>query len=90
MLGAICVAPVILARAGVLAGRRATVFPSERSVLLARKALPQKQDVVIDGKVVTASGPAHAASFGQALVQLLALQRARPTPVPFQAPPPRH
>lgn len=90
VLGAICIAPAILARAGVLAGRRATVFPSERAVLQARKALPQRQDVVIDGKVVTASGPAHATAFGQALVQALALQRPRPPPVPFAAAPPRH
>lgn len=87
VLGAICVAPVILAAAGVLAGRRVTVFPSERDTLLARKALPQRQDVVIDGKVVTASGPKHAAAFGKALVEVLALQRGRPTPLPFQVSP---
>lgn len=89
VLGAICVAPAILAKAGVLAGRKATVFPTERETLLARKALPQRQDVVIDGKVVTASGPRHAAAFGKALIEVLALQRGRPTPLPFQPSPRR-
>lgn len=89
VLGAICVAPAILARAGVLAGRRATVFPSERAVLQAHRALPQRQDVVVDGEIVTASGPAQAAAFGRALVQVLALHRTQPTAAPFAPSPPR-
>ncbi len=89
VLGAICIAPAILARAGVLAGRRATVYPSERAVLQAHRALPQRQDVVIDGRIVTASGPAHAAAFGRALVQVLALHRTQPTTPPLAPPPSR-
>ncbi|MDP1827682.1 MAG: DJ-1/PfpI family protein [Archangium sp.] len=89
LLGAICVAPVILARAGVLVGRRATVFPSEAGSLTARHALLQHQDVVVDGKLVTASGPAHARAFGAALVQVLTLLTGRPQPVRREAPRPR-
>lgn len=78
VLGAICVAPVILARAGVLSGRRATAFPPDLEALSARHALAQQQDVVVDGKLVTASGPSHARAFGAALVQVLTLLRGRP------------
>lgn len=78
MLGAICLAPVILARAGVLVGKRATAFQTELDSLTARHALARQQEVVIDGKLVTASGPAHARAFGAALVQVLTLQRGRP------------
>jgi protease I len=78
LVGAICIAPVILARAGVLIGRRAAVFPAEREALLSRKALPVKEDVVVDGKVVTASGPRYAEAFGAALVEVLSMQRPRP------------
>lgn len=80
LVGAICIAPVILARAGILVGRKAAVFPGERDAMLARHAMPVKQDVVVDGKVVTASGPRYATAFGEAVVTVLALQRARPAP----------
>lgn len=80
VLGAICIAPVILARAGVLVGRRVTVFPTEADAIAAKHALPQHQDLVIDGKLVTASGPKHARAFGAALVEVLMLQRGRPQP----------
>jgi protease I len=80
LVGAICIAPVILGRAGILVGRKAAVFPGEREAMLARHAMPVSQDVVVDGKVVTASGPRYATAFGEALVTVLALQRARPAP----------
>lgn len=86
LLGAICVAPVILARAGVLVGRRATVFPSEVDSLTTKHALLQHQDVVVDGKLVTAKGPANSKAFGAALVQVLTLQTGRPQPVRPLAP----
>lgn len=82
VLGAICLAPVILARAGVLVGKRATAFPSELESLRARHALARHQEVVIDGKLVTASSAAHAKAFGAALVQVLTLQRGRPQAAP--------
>ncbi len=81
VLGAICLAPVILARAGVLVGRRATALASELESLIARHALARDQEVVIDGKLVTASGSHYARAFGAALVQVLMLQRGRPQPV---------
>lgn len=67
VLGAICIAPVTLANAGVLKDKRATVFPSEVSKLRAKGAKYSGKDLEIDSKIITASGPAVAAKFGEAV-----------------------
>jgi protease I len=69
-VGAICLSGVVLARAGVLRGRRATVYPTGRAVLeLKRAGATYVGDpVVVDGTIVTASGPEAAAAFGAALL----------------------
>jgi len=71
VLGAICIAPATLANAGVLKGKRATSFPSEQGRLAAKGAQLVKQNVVVDGKLVTAVGPQAARDFAEALVRLL-------------------
>lgn len=71
VLAAICIAPVTLANAGVLKGKKATVFPSLQSQLAARGALVVSQDVVQDGKLLTASGPKAAREFALALAKML-------------------
>lgn len=76
VLGAICIAPAILAKAGVLQGKKATVWtsPLDKStakILKDNGANYQEQDVVVDGKIVTADGPAAAKKFGQAIAKLL-------------------
>lgn len=72
-VAAICLSGAVLARAGVLAGRRATVYPAPRAVLeLKRGGATYVDDpVVADGILLTASGPEAAPAFGAALVQLL-------------------
>jgi protease I len=72
-VGAICLAPPVLARAGLLAGRRATTFPSDRAIVELKRggATYVEQAVVLDGTVVTARGPEAAAAFGEALITLL-------------------
>jgi len=72
-VGAICLSPPVLARAGLLAGKRATTFPSDRALLeLKRGGATYVQDaVVLDGTIVTASGPEAAAAFGETLAGLL-------------------
>jgi len=79
VLAAICIAPAILAQAGLLEGKKATVWSSlqDQSFIQQLKdggAEYQKQDMVVDGKLVTANGPAAAADFGRAIAQLLAQQ----------------
>ena len=68
---AICLAPMILANAGVLEGREATVAATEREEIEALGAHYQHPGVVTDGNVLTASEPREARAFGRQLVQML-------------------
>lgn len=69
--GAICIAPVTLAKAGVLQGVRATVFPDGIPELQKAGATYEELPVVVDGKVITGNGPTAAQEFGECLLQLL-------------------
>ncbi|MHB1016943.1 MAG: DJ-1/PfpI family protein [Coriobacteriia bacterium] len=73
VLAAICIAPSILAHAGLLEGVRATAFPSQRGDLMAHGAIWSDGPVEVDGQVVTANGPDAAADFGLAIANLLRL-----------------
>ncbi len=68
---AICIAPVILANAGLLKGKGATVFGSVRGELAAKGAILLDDDVVTEGRLITADGPAAATKFAQAIVKAL-------------------
>lgn len=72
VIGAICVAPVILARAGLLKGIEATVWPDMKQELVGRGVAYVGEDVVVRGPIVTASGPGAAEAFGGALAAALA------------------
>lgn len=67
VLGAICVAPSILARAGLLNGWPATAFESQKEDLEAHGALWTGDAVTVEGRVITASGPDAARDFGRAI-----------------------
>jgi len=71
VLGAICLAPVVLARAGVLRDRRATVYPPSSRELTAAGAEYTGAPVEVDGKVITADGPQSSLPFAQALIEAL-------------------
>jgi len=71
VLGAICMAPVTLANAGVLKGKKATVWHSEGGRLMAKGANYTGSDVEVAGRVVTANGPEAAEGFGQAILAAL-------------------
>ncbi|MDK2973873.1 MAG: protease [Methanofollis sp.] len=75
VVAAICLSPVVLARAGVLSGKKATVFPSPGSVreLKRGEAISVDDDVVTDGRVVTANGPSASEAFAKAVVELLSI-----------------
>lgn len=66
---AICIAPIILAKAGILKGKKATIFRTEESVdILTRVGVEiLDQAVVEDGLIITANGPAAASAFAQAI-----------------------
>lgn len=76
ILGAICIGPLILAKAGVLEGKKATVWSSimdKSAVKMLKKAgadyLPES--VVVDGKIITASGPLAAKQFAEKIIEIL-------------------
>ncbi len=71
VLGAICIAPVILANAKVLVGKAATVFPDGASVLKKNGANYTGNDVEVDGQIITGNGPDAAGAFSRALIKLL-------------------
>lgn len=73
-VAAICFSGAVLARAGVLAGKRATVFPAPRAVAELRRGGARYVDepVVRDGTVLTARDPEAAPLFAQALLRDLA------------------
>lgn len=67
---AICAAPAVLKKAGVLQGKAITSHPVMRDEL---KDLTYLEDrVVVDGKVVTSRGPGTAMEFSLELVRILA------------------
>jgi len=73
VVGAICIAPSVLARAGLLAGVPATAFPSQQSDLVAHGAQWTGDPVTVAGRIVTASGPEAAEQFGEALAGMLGI-----------------
>ncbi len=68
---AICIAPVTLARAGLLSGKKATVFSSEANQLKEAGAVYTGDGVEVDGNIITADGPASAKEFGKAILEKL-------------------
>lgn len=68
-LSAICAAPMILGRRGLLAGREAICFPGFEDEL--KGASLSASRVVRDGKIITAAGMGVALEFGLALVAAL-------------------
>jgi len=71
VLGAICLAPVTLARAGVLKGAKATVWYSEGGKLEKAGASYTPDRVVRSGLIVTACGPEAAPEFARTLLNAL-------------------
>lgn len=71
VVAAICIAPSVLARAGLLAGVPATAFASQRDDLVEHGALWTGTPVETHGRIVTANGPEAAHDFGTAIADLL-------------------
>lgn len=71
IVGAICIAPVTLANAGILSGKKATVSSSETQKLVDKGAECTGKDMERDGNIITASGPPAARRFGNAIAEAL-------------------
>lgn len=65
---AICIAPVILANAGVLEGKRATAWNHEDDIT-GKGATYTGKPVEVDGNVITANGPEAARDFGKEIAK---------------------
>ena len=77
---AICIAPSTLANAGVLKGKKATCFTSEKANLEAKGAKVVEKNVVRDGKIITADGPDSAAAFAKTICEALAEEQPEEEP----------
>lgn len=70
-VAAICAAPGVLARAGLLDGRRATSYPGFLGTGSAQGIQLETSPVVVDGRIVTSRGPGTAIDFALSLIELL-------------------
>lgn len=67
LIGAICAAPSILAKTGILDDKKATIFPGMESQI----PYPRSDRVVVDSNVVTSQAPGTAMEFALKLVEIL-------------------
>ncbi len=68
-IAAICISPVILAHAGLLKNKKATVWPDGSNELVANGAVYTGKELEIDSNIITANGPAAAKAYGEAIVE---------------------
>ena len=73
VIGAICLAPMVLAHLNIIDGRSATVYPTDDSLAKFKEhnVLYIDEDVVIDGELITANGPQSATEFGRSVLDVL-------------------
>ncbi|MBR5422246.1 MAG: DJ-1/PfpI family protein [Lachnospiraceae bacterium] len=70
MIAAICAAPRILGRLGMLEGRRAVCYPGNEEHLKGAELHPECR-VVADGRYITARGMGASIEFGAAIIEAL-------------------
>jgi len=71
VIGAICSAPVILAKAGILKDKSATCYYEDKNELISLGINYQDRAVVIDKNIVTSNGSQSAAQFTEAVLHLI-------------------
>lgn len=72
IIAAICASSAyVLASFGILEGRKATCYPGAET-RFGKETIYLKQDVVVDGNIVTSAGPGTAFGFALTLVTMLA------------------
>jgi protease I len=71
VVAAICLAPVILANAGILNGKNATVAGTEAKTIESKGAKYTEPGVTVDGNIVTGNAPKSSRLFGQKINELL-------------------
>jgi len=68
-VAAICAAPIILGKRGLLQGKKATCYPGYEKQLLGCEYL--EESFVIDNNIITARGPGAAQDFALAIVDVV-------------------
>ncbi|MCL0047886.1 DJ-1/PfpI family protein [Dehalococcoidia bacterium] len=68
-VAAICGAPSVLSKAGILEGRKATIHPGVKDMLSGAQHVDER--VVVDGRIITSQGPGTAMEFSMKLVEVL-------------------
>ena len=68
---AICLAPMTLANAGLLKGKKATIWKDAAGDFKTKGVVYTGKPVEKDGRLITGSGPDAAEEFGKALVEAL-------------------
>jgi protease I len=76
IVAAICIAPTILAKAGILAGKRATVWSTDMDksaikILQLNDAIYERDSIVKDGNIITGENAEFAQEFGEAIAEEL-------------------
>jgi 4-methyl-5(b-hydroxyethyl)-thiazole monophosphate biosynthesis len=66
-IAAICMAPSILAKAGVINDRKATIYPGQEREI----PRPRGERVVVDGNIITSQAPGTAMEFSIKIVEKL-------------------
>ena len=69
LTAAICAAPTVLARAGLLTGRKAICYPGLEAGLVDAGAEISREAVVVDGSVITSRGVGTAIPFALAIIE---------------------
>lgn len=69
-ISAICAAPSVIGKRGLLAGKKATCFPGFEEFLIDAQVVSDK--AVIDGKFITGKGAGAASDFGFLMAETLA------------------
>lgn len=71
IVSAICWAPAMLGIAGLLNGKKATVWDGAKDDLIKGGAEYTAERVTVDGKIITGDGPDAATAFGQAVAKAI-------------------
>ncbi len=69
-VAALCGAPSVLSKAGLLEGKKATIYPAAKDTLTGAQYVDER--VVVDGRVITSQGAGTAMEFSMKLVEILA------------------
>jgi len=73
VVSAICISPVVLAKAGLLKGKAAAIFNADDAIAaMIESGAELKQDAVVrDGNIVTGNGPECSGLFGETVLSAI-------------------